>query len=138
MKLFTVDEYGVKNWNPLVIMFPAFIAYVIVTSLAGYCISVAEIGAVGSNVTSIGDGIWLAVMASSTVGFGDVYPVTTEGRFIVGGMFFVGMFLIGIIVGSVSTWVSGLFDTNVKNRVLRLQNAEIKQALDKLLREKKV
>lgn len=139
MKWSNVDEYGVRNYNLLMILLPALSIYVIITMGAAQLLFIFEMGAVDATVTNIGDCIWLAVMASSTVGFGEVYPVTAEGRVIVGSMFFVGMLLIGVIIGTMSKWIESLTDNSVQNRELRmnqmkdLQNAEeIKQLLQEL------
>lgn len=141
MGISKVDEYGVKNYNPLVIMLPALIIYCIITLGAASWLHHFEKGAVGTTISSFGDCIWLVIMASSTVGFGDVYPVTTEGRWIVGTMFFTGMLLIGVIIGTMSKWIDSLTDNSVQNRELRknqmkdLENAEeIKQLLKEVLK----
>jgi hypothetical protein len=142
MMMSTVDEYGVKNYNPLIILFPTLLTYAIIVVGAAAWLSYYESGAANTTLHSFGDCVWLAVMASSTVGFGDVYPVTTEGRVITGSMFFVGMLLIGVIVGTMSKWVDGITDNSVQNRELRsnqmkdLQNAEEIKNLLKELKEK--
>ncbi|GAA1518244.1 potassium channel family protein [Agromyces terreus] len=40
----------------------------------------AERDASGATITSFGDAIWWAVVTIATVGYGDMYPVTTGGR----------------------------------------------------------
>jgi voltage-gated potassium channel len=41
-----------------------------------------EKSASGSNITDYGNAAWFAVTTITISGFGDVYPVTTEGRVI--------------------------------------------------------
>ena len=36
----------------------------------------------GTKITSLGDAFWWAIVTVTTVGYGDVYPVTAEGRII--------------------------------------------------------
>ena len=64
-------------------------------------------------------------MSSTTIGFGDVYPITFIGRATVFIMFILG---VGILGGMGAVFVNKIFgfaDTNVKNRELRMQNAQI-------------
>jgi voltage-gated potassium channel len=41
-----------------------------------------ERGARGGNITSASDALWWAATTVTTVGYGDRYPVTTEGRLV--------------------------------------------------------
>ncbi|MFF2273290.1 potassium channel family protein [Agromyces sp. NPDC058136] len=55
----------------------------------------AERNAPGATITTFGDAIWWAIVTIATVGYGDMYPVTAEGRFyavflMVGGVAIVG------------------------------------------------
>ncbi len=49
--------------------------------VAGVLFYAAENG-VNEQVKSIGDGIWWAIVTLTTIGYGDIYPLTTAGRII--------------------------------------------------------
>ncbi len=51
----------------------------------------------GSNITSPQDGVWWAVVTMSTVGYGDKYPVTDEGRTIAVVLMMLGPVFLGIL-----------------------------------------
>lgn len=58
----------------------------------------------GSNIKSAGDATWWAVTTMTTVGYGDRFPVSTEGR-IVGALLMVcGVGLFGVLSGFIATW----------------------------------
>lgn len=52
-------------------------------------------------IRSIGDGLWWALVTITTVGFGDITPVTTVGRFIGGAMMIGGLFTLALFAGIV-------------------------------------
>jgi voltage-gated potassium channel len=54
------------------------------------------------NITTIGDAIWWAAATITTVGYGDRYPVTTEGRAIAVFLMFLGISLFSLITASVA------------------------------------
>ncbi|MET0771758.1 MAG: ion transporter [Candidatus Limnocylindrales bacterium] len=76
-----------------------------VLTIGSLLVASVEPGAVGSNIRTGGDAFWWAFVTITTVGYGDRFPVTPEGR-IVGGM----TMLLGIGVFAVFTgYLSGAF-----------------------------
>lgn len=65
----------------------------------------AERGAEGANITSFGDALWWSSTTVTTVGYGDSYPVTTEGRVIAVALMVVGIAMVGAITASVAAWM---------------------------------
>lgn len=57
-----------------------------------------------SNIKTAGDAIWWAYVTMTTVGYGDKYPVTTEGRIIAAVLMTVGVGLFGTFTAYVSSW----------------------------------
>src|SRR5579875_3004653 len=76
-----------------------------------FCASLAVLNAEryapGAKITTFGNAIWWACVTVTTVGYGDYYPVTTEGRFIAVGLMIGGMALIGVVVASFAAWFIG-------------------------------
>ena len=140
---YTVDEFGVKNYSLGVISLFAVALFILLTMSLGYITYLAELGAENATVESYRDAVWLMLMASSTVGFGDEYPVTVTGQATVFSMFILGVGILGSLGGIFAQKALGFSDTNIKNRELRQQNDEIlakvaslEEKLDKLLSDK--
>ena len=53
-------------------------------------------------INTIGDGLWWALVTITTVGFGDITPATSVGRFIGGAMMVGGLFTLALFAGIVS------------------------------------
>jgi len=75
---------------------------IVVTELAGATIYFAENGAAGSNIASASDAIWWALVTITTVGYGDRYPVTDEGRAIGVFLLFAGIALFSVLTGFIA------------------------------------
>lgn len=56
-----------------------------------------------SNIKTAGDAIWWAYVTMTTVGYGDKYPVTTEGRIVAAVLMTVGVGLFGTFTAYVSS-----------------------------------
>jgi voltage-gated potassium channel len=65
----------------------------------------AEQDAAGANITSFGAAVWWACETVTTVGYGDVYPVTTQGRFIAVALMMVGISMVGAVTAAVAAWM---------------------------------
>lgn len=65
----------------------------------------AEQDAAGSTITTYSDALWWAVVTVTTVGYGDLYPVTTLGRAIAVPLMFVGIGLVGLVTASMAAWL---------------------------------
>ncbi len=67
----------------------------------------AEQDAHGANITTFGDAIWWACETVTTVGYGDRFPVTTEGRLVAVALMIVGIGFVGAVIASVAAWMVG-------------------------------
>lgn len=77
----------------------------LVLFIASLAILDAERYAKSANITTFGDALWWAMSTVTTVGYGDRYPVTAEGRFIAGGLMLAGIALLGIVTASLASWL---------------------------------
>ena len=77
---------------------------VFMASLAAYD---AERGAPGATMTGYGDALWWALTTITTVGYGDQYPVTEEGRVVAVLLMVSGIALLGVVTAAVASWFVG-------------------------------
>lgn len=103
------------------------------TVLLSYAASLAVLDAERrsetANITSFGEALWWTATTMSTVGYGDRFPTTAEGRLVAVGLMVAGIALLGVITGSVATWFV--------DRIQQVEDAEnrTQQQLDELTRE---
>ena len=81
-----------------------FIASIFIAYVAAIQITISERTVEGSNIKNFGDGIWWAITTVTTVGYGDKFPTTMEGKFLAVGLMIVGISLMGVITASVAAW----------------------------------
>jgi voltage-gated potassium channel len=65
----------------------------------------AERGRPGATIETFGDALWWAATTITTVGYGDQFPVTTEGRFVAVGLMIGGIALLGTVTASIASWL---------------------------------
>jgi voltage-gated potassium channel len=79
------------------------------TSLVVFCAAVAVLNAErrnpDANITTFTDAAWWATTTISTVGYGDRYPTTGEGRLIAGLLMLGGIALLGVVTASLASWL---------------------------------
>ena len=81
------------------VLLSAFSIITIVFGALGVYLTEAEYA--GVNIKSLSDAFWWAIQTVSTVGYGDVYPVTPEGRII-------GIFVMFAGIGILATFITAL------------------------------
>jgi voltage-gated potassium channel len=88
-----------------------------------YCISLFEKSHPEANIQSFGDALWYTVVTLTTVGYGDYFPISTEGKllglFIILGSLGILGYLIGEITYRINTYMekkkSGFYGTSLEN-----------------------
>ena len=84
----------------------AFTGLGVVTLLGGTTIYLVE-GRANIMITSLVDGLWWALVTVTTVGFGDIVPVTGLGRIIGAVLMVAGMFTLALFAGIVGSSLVG-------------------------------
>ena len=99
--------------------------------LFGYLFYISE-----PEVRNLGDGIWWALVTITTVGYGDITPLTTVGRIVASSLMFLGLGLIATITAIVSAkFIQNFVDHHTNDDVLekldemQLELDEIKKKL---------
>ncbi|TVS88097.1 potassium channel family protein [Mycobacterium helveticum] len=71
----------------------------------------------GARITSFGKALWWAVTTVTTVGYGDLYPVTVPGRLVAVMLMIGGITLVGVVTASLASWiVERVSETDTANR----------------------
>ena len=64
----------------------------------------AEQSADGASIVTFPDALWWAMTTVTTVGYGDLYPVTATGRVVAVALMVVGISVLGAVTASVAAW----------------------------------
>ena len=83
-------------------------------------------------IKSFGDGMWLALVTITTVGYGDIELSTTVGRFVASALMFVGLGLIASVTAIISVkFIQNFVDHHTNDDVLEKLD-EMQKDLDEL------
>ncbi|SHI36345.1 potassium channel family protein [Streptomyces sp. 3214.6] len=110
-----------RRGEPRLSLYARVITYAGVTTvLLGFACSLAvydqERGVPGTHMHTFGDALWWACSTLTTVGYGDVVPVTSVGRVIAVGLMACGLALLGAVTGSFSSWLVQVFSLEGERR----------------------
>ena len=103
------------------------VALIFFVCIFGYVFYITEPG-----VNTFGDGIWWALVTVTTVGYGDITPSTTLGRFVASALMFLGLGLIATVTAIVSAkFTQNYVDAHTNDDVLEKLD-ELESEIEKL------
>ena len=87
-----------------------------------------------SNIKTAADAVWWAFATITTVGYGDRFPVTPEGRFIAVVLMCAGVGLFGTLSGVFASWFleNEVADETTEIGALREEIAALRRSVDEL------
>ncbi|WP_433299093.1 potassium channel family protein [Actinoplanes sp. CA-030573] len=77
----------------------------LIVMVAALSVLEAERGHPGSTIETYPEALWWAICTITTVGYGDLYPETLEGRLVAVALMIGGLGLIGFTTGSLASWI---------------------------------
>lgn len=83
------------------------VALPLVIYTASLSVLEAERGNPEANIQDLSDAVWWSLVTVTTVGFGDIYPVTQEGRSVGSFLIFAGIALFSTLTALIASWVLG-------------------------------
>jgi voltage-gated potassium channel Kch len=92
-----------RTFEENALLFHSALSLLLLTIVVGGLTVFLRERAVNPALSSIGDGIWWALVTVTTVGYGDVTPVTPMGKVIAGAMMVLGMFTLALFAGIVAS-----------------------------------
>ncbi|WP_026539719.1 potassium channel family protein [Paenarthrobacter nicotinovorans] len=68
-----------------------------------------------AKILNFGDAAWWAVTTITTVGYGDLYPVTPIGRIVAAALMMSGIAVLGIVTASIASWLVQRIEENAED-----------------------
>lgn len=99
----------------------AGLAALVLISTIGITVYLIERGTPDANITTPGDALWWGITTSSTVGYGDRFPVTTMGRILAAALMIAGVALIGVV----SSYLASAFISPTKGEREEARGGEV-------------
>jgi voltage-gated potassium channel len=113
--------------------------YVVLTSIV--VVSLGAFGIYGvehghnNTIQSLGDAFWWAIVTATTVGYGDLSPMTPEGRLIAVALMLVGIGFISILTATIASLFFDHDKRDVNRDLIRLEErlAQVERKQDEVL-----
>jgi voltage-gated potassium channel len=85
----------------------------------------------GATINSFGNAVWWSITTVTTIGYGDLYPVTVTGRVIAVALMIGGISLVGVVTASIASWiVQRVSETETANQAAT--TAQIEELRDEI------
>ena len=100
LRAFSKDGFFAKKGKGVIsgkAITTGILATIIVVWVGSLMMLSAEQGVKGSEITSFGDSLWWAMETITTVGYGDVVPITATGRVIAVIVMMLGISVVGVV-----------------------------------------
>lgn len=92
----------------------------VITMFLGYIsavqITLIERQQVDANIHNFWDGLWWAFTTITTVGYGDKYPVSGEGRLLAVFLMVLGISLLGVVTATIAAWFVRIMQNESANK----------------------
>ncbi len=76
----------------------------------------AERDVPGATIDSFGKAVWWSITTVTTIGYGNLFPITVTGRVIAVGLMIGGISLVGVVTASLASWiVQRVAETDMEN-----------------------
>lgn len=87
----------------------------------------------GANIVNAGDALWWATVTVTTVGYGDLFPVTAVGRVIAAGLMLLGIGVFLTVAAFVASWFLGPAEAEQEEELelIRKELTMIRERLDR-------
>lgn len=77
-----------------------------------------------AHIEHFGDALWWSITTITTVGYGDMYPVTTSGRIVAAMLMVGGISLVGSITATFASWIVERVDETHDRKVASARQVE--------------
>lgn len=87
------------------VMLYVSVATVVLVLLSALAMLEAERYANAATIVTFGDALWWAIVTVTSVGYGDLAPVTLTGRVVAAAMMIAGIALLGTVTATLASWL---------------------------------
>lgn len=104
--LFTTSA-SFRNRSTYLRSIPVFVAATtfLMIVIMGAAVLDVERTVPGSHIKSAGDALWWGLITVTTIGYGDVYPITAEGRLVAAVLIIFGIAMTSTLTASFAAWI---------------------------------
>lgn len=81
---------------------------------------------------NFGDALWWSLVTTTTVGYGDISPVSTGGRILAGILMLVGIGFLGMVTGSIATFFVNRLSKENESKKLSVIDEQLEYVKNKL------